>query len=63
MSKIWKAVSTVSTVALVLGVLCILAGVVTGADMQRIKDVFYAAFEIENLVDAFRAVIGIAPLH
>lgn len=40
MSKVWKVVSTVAIVALILGALCILAGFVTGGDVQRVKDVF-----------------------
>ena len=35
MSKVWKVVSTVAIVALILGALCILAGFVTGGDVQR----------------------------
>ena len=47
MSKVWKVVSTVAIVALILGALCILAGFVTGGDTQRIKDIFFASYDID----------------
>ena len=58
MSKVWKVVSTVAIVALILGALCILAGFVTGGDVQRVKDVFFASYDIENKINALRSAMG-----
>lgn len=63
MSKVWKVVSTVAVIALILGALCILAGFVTGGDTQRIKDVFFATYNVEEKLDALRAVMGITLLN
>ncbi len=63
MSKVWKVVSTVAVIALILGALCILAGFVTGGDTQRIKDVFFATYNIEEKLNALRAVMGITLLN
>ncbi|MED9855311.1 MAG: hypothetical protein UFU41_05885 [Oscillospiraceae bacterium] len=62
MSKVWKVVSTVAIVALILGALCILAGFVTG-DTQRIKDIFFASYDIENKINALRSAMGIMALN
>ena len=63
MSKGWKVVSTAAVIALILGALCILAGFVTGGDTQRIKDVFFATYNVEEKLDALRAVMGITLLN
>ncbi len=62
MGKAWKIVSTVALIALVLGALCILAGIVTGGDTQRIRDIFFASYDIEDKINALRSAMGIMPL-
>ena len=62
MDKAWKIVSTVALIALVLGALCILAGIVTGGDTQRIRDIFFASYDIEDKINALRSAMGIMPL-
>ncbi len=62
MDKAWKIVSTVALIALVLGVLCILAGIVTGGDTQRIRDIFFASYDVEDKINALRSAMGIMPL-
>lgn len=63
MSKAWKVFSTVAVIALILGVLCILAGFVTGGDTQRIKDIFFASYDIENKINALRSAMGVVTLN
>ena len=63
MNKAWKVVSTIAIVALILGALCILAGFVTGGDVQRVKDIFFAAYDVENKIEAIRSAMGIMPLN
>lgn len=63
MDKSWKVVSLVALIALILGVLCILAGFVTGGEMQRIKDIFFASYDIENKINALRSALDIMPLN
>ena len=63
MSKAWKIFSTVAVIALILGVLCILAGFVTGGDTQRVKDIFFASYDIENKINALRSAMGIMTLN
>ncbi len=62
MDKAWKIVSTVALIALVLGALCILAGIVTGGDTQRIRDIFFASYDVEDKINALRSAMGIMPL-
>ena len=47
----------------ILGALCILAGFVTGGDTQRIKDIFFASYDIENKINALRSAMGIMALN
>ncbi len=63
MDKAWKVVSLVALIALILGALCILAGFVTGGEMQRIKDIFFASYDIENKINALRSALDIMPLN
>lgn len=62
MSKTWKIVSTAAVIALLLGALCILAGIVTGGDVQRIEDILYAVYDLENKINALWAAMGISLL-
>ena len=62
MDKAWKIVSTVALIALVLGALCILTGIVTGGDTQRIRDIFFASYDVEDKINALRSAMGIMPL-
>ncbi len=63
MDKAWKVISAVALVALILGALCILAGFVTGGEVQRIKDIFFASYDIENKINALRSALDIMPLN
>mgnify|MGYP000449504991 CR=1 FL=1 len=63
MGKAWKIISTVALIALILGALCILAGFVTGGDTQRVKDIFFASYDIENKINALRSAMGIMTLN
>lgn len=63
MDKAWKVVSTVAVIAFILGALCILAGIVTGGDAQRVKDIFFAAYDIENKIEALRSALGVMVLN
>ena len=63
MSRAWKIICTIAIIAFILGALCILAGVVTGGDMQRVQDVFSAAYNIEDKLNAIRGLMGISPLN
>lgn len=63
MGKAWKIISTVALIALILGALCILAGFVTGGDTQRVKDIFFASYDIENKINALRSAMDIMTLN
>ena len=54
MTKAGKILFTVAVTALILGALCILAGIITGGDFERVKNVFYAVNDVENRMTVFR---------
>ena len=56
MTKAGKILFTVAVTALILGALCILAGIITGGDFERVKNVFYAAYDIEDRLNVFRTL-------
>lgn len=62
MDKAWKIISAVALTALILGALCILAGIVTGGDTQRVKDIFSASYDIESKLEAIRSALGMMAL-
>lgn len=46
MKGIWKAVLTIVSIALAIAVLCIIVGMITGAEPERIYSVFERVFEL-----------------
>lgn len=54
MTKAGKIILTVAVIALILGALCLLAGVITGGDFERVKNVFYAAYDVEDRLNVLR---------
>ena len=56
MTKAGKILFTVAVTALILGALCILAGIITGGDFERVKNVFYAVNDVENRLNVFRTL-------
>ena len=56
MTKAGKILFTVAVTALILGALCILAGIITGGDFERVKNVFYAVHDVENRLHVFRTL-------
>lgn len=57
MAKVWKIVSTVAGIALLLGVLCVLVGIITGGDVSRVMSMFNARFNIAELLDKIELLI------
>lgn len=57
MAKVWKIVSTVAGIALLLGVLCVLVGIITGGDVSRVMSMFNARFNIAELLDRIELLI------
>ena len=55
MAKASKIMLTIALIALILGALCILVGIITGGDFERVKNVFYAEYDIENRVNGVNA--------
>ena len=53
MTKAGKILFTVAVTALILGALCILAGIITGGDFERVNNVFYAVNDVENRRNGF----------
>lgn len=57
MAKVWKIVSTVAGIALLLGILCVLVGIITGGDVSRVMSMFNARFNIAELLDRIELLI------
>ena len=51
MKGIWKAVLTIVSIALAVAVLCIIVGMITGAEPERIYSVFERVFELRYNVN------------
>lgn len=66
MAKIWKIVAAVVIIALLLGGVCVLVGMITGADTERIMNLFNASYDIDGLRQTFEQTIhnaiGMQPL-
>ena len=57
MAKAWKIISAVCIIAVLLGALCVLVGLITGGDTQRVLDVFNATYNIDSLKQAYEQAI------
>lgn len=57
MAKAWKIISSVCIIAVLLGALCVLVGLITGGDTQRVLDVFNATYNIDGLKQAYEQAI------
>lgn len=66
MAKIWKIVAIVVIIALLLGGVCVLVGMITGADTERIMNLFNVSYDIDGLRQTFEQTIqnafGMQPL-
>lgn len=56
MTKTGKILLSVAVTALILGALCLLAGIITGGDFERVKNAFYAVYDVENRLNVLRTL-------
>lgn len=47
MKKVWKAVALIAAAVLVLGLICIAVGYITGSSVQNAKELFDAKYYID----------------
>lgn len=57
MAKAWKIISAVCIIAVLLGALCVLVGLITGGDTQRVLDIFNATHNIDGIKQAYEHAI------
>lgn len=57
MAKAWKIISAVCIIAVLLGALCVLVGLITGGDTQRVLDIFNATHNIDSIKQAYEQAI------
>ena len=57
MAKAWKIISAVCIIAVLLGALCVLVGLITGGDTQRVLDIFSATHNIDGIKQAYEQAI------
>lgn len=57
MAKAWKIISAVCIIAVLLGALCVLVGLITGGDTQRVLDIFNATHNIDGIKQAYEQAI------
>ena len=66
MSKAWKIIAIIAAIALVLGGLCIGAGLITGGSFGRIFDQLTKTYGLENLRTSIEQllhdILGIQPM-
>ena len=54
MNKAWKLIGTLILVVFVLGLICIGAGMITGAESSRIMNVLDNRFQLESTFSLYR---------
>lgn len=66
MGKVWKVLGIITGIALLLGLICIGVGFITGGELDRIKDMLETSYGFDNLrsiVDELiHKILGLNPL-
>lgn len=70
MAKVWRVVISIVGIVILLGGVCVLVGVITGGDFERIKALFDVRFDVEairhsvelKINDIFDLVKGFLPI-
>ena len=66
MAKIWKVIGIVAGIALLLGLICVGVGFITGGDLGRIRHLLENNYGLDNLrsitEDIISRLIGINPI-
>ena len=57
MQKAWKIVRTVIFTVLIIGIICAAVGLITGADMYRIKTIIFERFQLDYVISIYRQKI------
>ncbi len=67
MAKVWKVLGIITGIALLLGLVCIGVGFITGGDLERIKTLLESNYGLENLrsvlEEVIHKIVGINPLN
>lgn len=67
MGKVWKVLGIITGIALLLGLICVAVGFITGGDLGRIKDLLEANYGLGNLrsivEELIHKLIGLNPLN
>ena len=51
MSKIWRVVTTIVLIVLLLAVVCVTVGFMTGAEVSRISQTFHSQYNISEYIE------------
>lgn len=51
MSKIWRVVTTIVLIVLLLAVVCVTVGFMTGAEFSRISQTFHSQYNISEYIE------------
>lgn len=66
MKSIWKTIIIVSLCVVVLGILLIGVALITGADFDRIQDLFNSTYNVSSFSEYYTGIVnnllGIQPL-
>lgn len=66
MGKVWKVLGIITGIALLLGLICIGVGFITGGDLERIKTLLETNYGLGNLrslvEELIHKILGLNPL-
>jgi len=66
MVKVWKVIGIIAAIFLVLGLICVGVGFLTGGDLDRIKSLLESNYGLDNLRKLFQELLqkllGLNPL-
>ncbi len=67
MAKVWKVLGIITGIAVLLGLVCIGVGFITGGNLERIKTLLESNYGLENLrsflEEVIHKIVGINPLN
>lgn len=57
MAKAWRVIISAVLICVLLGVVFVVVGLITGGEIQRIMNVFNARYNVQSVLDSAKAAV------
>lgn len=57
MAKAWRVIISAVLICVLLGVVFVVVGLITGGEIQRIMNIFNARYNVQSVLDSAKAAV------